>query len=805
MKAMKNMNVEQEAKVTQKKESKKDYVLLKDESSLDKMLDYVQGLEYVAFDIETNGLGEHKVQTIGVAVSGHFDAGYYAAFYDWNPVTKKLDRLISEEAERKFIADLCKILVTKKLILHNALFDVTVFRHQYGINLTDSVYCDTMLLKHTLDEERPFGLKDLATIYKEEIGIPKEDMANQEQLQLAESVKRNGGKWTNDDKEIWKGEVDIVGYYACADVDLTLKIFDYFEDRLFKEKLDEFFYEKEVMPLFREATTQMKYNGVYVSVPYFEGLKKEISEQIETLRREIFELIEDDVQELVRKIINESVDVTKTGTFAQELLAYYAITPPVAKKTGRVTLAKSALRDLCEEYPGHPALAWLTYEPIMASRLEIGEDGKYVHTKAERVYDVDPDEPELDEDVVYEIKKKIYLERNPDNPQVFNLNSNQHLAWLLFDKYDCEPGELSRKTQKPKVDADSLEKYDHLPFIKKLLEAKKLEKMLSTYILPILEMNDDGWIYPSMQAWGTTSGRYSCGGGLNLQTLPRDDKRIKKGFIAPPGYKIVNADFAALEPRIFSWVSGDAGLKMVWQKGLDLYSQIAIDVFGLEGVSADPNAKNFLKKVDPDARQKTKVFTLAVPYGANAWRVAALMGIPVEDAQEIVDNYLDSYPELKKYMADQERSAMRRGMVRTEFGRVRHLQGCRELYKKYGTRVMDKRAMKARLGDDLGNEMYYKFRNYLNNSKNFPIQATAAHVCNAALIKLARLFKKNKIDGWIALQVHDEITCIVREDQAEFAAELLKDSMEKNWVTERIDIPILAEPIIADSLADAKD
>jgi DNA polymerase I-like protein with 3'-5' exonuclease and polymerase domains len=101
--------------------------------------------------------------------------------------------------------------------------------------------------------------------------------------------------------------------------------------------------------------------------------------------------------------------------------------------------------------------------------------------------------------------------------------------------------------------------------------------------------------------------------------------------------------------------------------------------------------------------------------------------------------------------------------------------------------------------------MYYKFRNYLNNSKNFPIQATAAHVCNAALIKLSRLFKKNKIDGWIALQVHDEITCIVREDQAEFASELLKESMEKNVITERIDIPILAEPIIADSLADAKD
>jgi DNA polymerase-1 len=227
-------------------------------------------------------------------------------------------------------------------------------------------------------------------------------------------------------------------------------------------------------------------------------------------------------------------------------------------------------------------------------------------------------------------------------------------------------------------------------------------------------------------------------------------------------------------------------------------------VFGLEGVSADPNAKNFLKKVDPKMRDKAKVFTLAVVYGANAWRIAALMGVEVDDAQEIIENYLESYPELKTYMAKQERSAMRNGVVKTKFGRVRHLPACKEMYRKYGTRVMDKRAMKARLGDDLGNEMYYKFRNTLNNAKNFPIQATAAHVCNAALIKLSKLFKKNRIDGWIALQVHDELTCIVRDDQAEFAAKLLKESMERNWITEQIDIPIIAEPTISKNLADAK-
>ena len=104
------MSAEQEGKGIQKKGSKKQYKLLKDEASLEQMLDYVRNLEYVAFDIETNGRHEHKCITIGVSVSGHFETGYYAAFYDWNPVTKQLDRLVSEEVEREFISSLCDIL-----------------------------------------------------------------------------------------------------------------------------------------------------------------------------------------------------------------------------------------------------------------------------------------------------------------------------------------------------------------------------------------------------------------------------------------------------------------------------------------------------------------------------------------------------------------------------------------------------------------------------------------------------------------------------------------------------------------------
>ncbi|MDX1472418.1 MAG: DNA polymerase, partial [Flavobacteriaceae bacterium] len=138
----------------------------------------------------------------------------------------------------------------------------------------------------------------------------------------------------------------------------------------------------------------------------------------------------------------------------------------------------------------------------------------------------------------------------------------------------------------------------------------------------------------------------------------------------------------------------------------------------------------------------------------------------------------------------------------------------RRLYKDYKKKIRSRKKETKEEAKELreeimrlgayGVELYYRFRNMLNNAKNFPIQSTAAHVANASLIKLAQLFKEHRVNGWIALQIHDEITCIVKENEVELAAKLLKDAMENNEVTEQMDIPMIADPLIADNFAEAK-
>jgi DNA polymerase I-like protein with 3'-5' exonuclease and polymerase domains len=144
-----------------------------------------------------------------------------------------------------------------------------------------------------------------------------------------------------------------------------------------------------------------------------------------------------------------------------------------------------------------------------------------------------------------------------------------------------------------------------------------------------------------------------------------------------------------------------------------------------------------------------------------------------------------------------DHEAKTKGLVRTEFGRIRHLPRAKELFQRYGKDLMDyKWATKKNLQKERR-----ELKNLLNNAKNFPIQGMAGHIVNRSMIAAQRAFRAHNIDGWLGLQVHDENVCIVREDQAELASQLLRDAME---TTTKISVPLKAEPLIADNWAEAK-
>ena len=113
---------------------------------------------------------------------------------------------------------------------------------------------------------------------QEALGLDVEKAANEEQVELKESIKKNGGSVTKDSFQIYKADLDILSKYASADTDLTLRICNLYLGKLKEEGLEKFFFEDEVMPIYREVTVPMEAYGVDLDVELIDKIHAEIVE-----------------------------------------------------------------------------------------------------------------------------------------------------------------------------------------------------------------------------------------------------------------------------------------------------------------------------------------------------------------------------------------------------------------------------------------------------------------------------------------------------------------------------------------------
>lgn len=864
--------------------------------------------DLAAFDTETNGLLIFRNVVIGFSISTDSKSGFYVPFLEWvrdesSRKVRKIDGVETEVFLRghfkcvwtgkeypetvtsaeyqppEFIKDyMRRWLLSMSLLMHNAPFDCNMMFYNYDIDITDNLFCDTRLLKHFIDESTKTGLKETAILWARELGFDAERAANQEQIEMGASVIRNGGSKGH----IWRGDWDLVSKYACADTALTFGLFEVGSEKLQSDYGDrgvELFYEKEMMPLCREVVIPMQRGGVKISVEHFENLKKELQGLIDRFedqaQAKMSHLLEDfdkgdSLEEAVsqRRLLDRIIEI--------EGLPYPE--KVTKKRTGEVEIAKSLAKPAVKKaHAANPHWLW---------GYILGEDEmKYSEARLK----------EIKNDLYREVLGRRYR---------FNLGSDMHLRWLLFDKLGNDKKSVPQTDSAtpenpiPSCAADVLEEHfkARYDFIEDVMMFRKLGDLLGNYVEKAITLHNKGWLHMDMDQAGTTSGRFSCRGGFNLQTLPKveslsvcphcESKKVeiktdgtvlaeihcqnckkvtrniicysvvKQGFVAPEGYKIINADYSSLEPRCFAFMSGDKKLKDIYFKDLDLYAKIYCDIEDEEGrYSPDPKMENFLKKKNPALRDMVKPVVLGIPYGARGPQVANLMGFrkKIKDRKtglekEILDvergiawreKYLGTYEDLHNYMEECEISATTKGYVETVIGRRRHYKYAPIIQKILDQRSIDRETFldcRARdlektqidLGDGLDEEdlewfseqagMYLSqvkekgcwayirglYKNELDNAKNVRIQGLAGHICNRGMLDTTRYFRENGIDGYVCLQVHDEITCYVREDQAEFGAALLQIGMEDNEFAKVVDIGMKAEPLICDNLKDSK-
>jgi DNA polymerase-1 len=349
----------------------------------------------------------------------------------------------------------------------------------------------------------------------------------------------------------------------------------------------------------------------------------------------------------------------------------------------------------------------------------------------------------------------------------FNVNSTPQLRQVLFEKLGLVP--VKKTKTGPSTDADSLQKMiDEHPIVEDLLRYREVEKLRSTYAdaLPPL-IRADGRIHGTFKQTDTTTGRISSE-APNLQNVPvrtADGREMRKAFIADDGCGLLTADYSQIELRILAHLTDDPGLVDAFARGADIHTTTAARVFGVEE-----------EDVDAFQRRFAKVVNYGLAYGMEAYGLGQRLDIPTEEAREILDNYFEGFPNVKKFMVDTVKEAKQRGYTTTIFGRRRQIS---ELTSdNFRIRQMGERM-----------------------AQNAPVQGSAADVFKLAMVNLDRALEEGGHRSRMVLTVHDELVLEVPDEEQEPVTELVRDVMEH--VTE-LRVPLVVDIGFGKTWADAK-
>ncbi|EJF07176.1 DNA polymerase I [Thiovulum sp. ES] len=301
----------------------------------------------------------------------------------------------------------------------------------------------------------------------------------------------------------------------------------------------------------------------------------------------------------------------------------------------------------------------------------------------------------------------------------FNLNSPKQVAETLFDIVGME------ETKKRSTDEANLklllQKNSSVPervsILENILKYREVKKLLSTYVIPLMEKSVDSRIHTNFVQTGTATGRLSSR-EPNLQNIPVGN-RIRRAFIAKDGYSLLSLDYSQIELRLLAHFSGDEQLVENFQNGVDVHGYLA--------------EKLKIK------RSTAKTVNFGVLYGMGSMKLSKTLDIPKDEASKIIENFFEIYSGVKEfnqpenYLSEEGNSFF----VETLFGRTRYFD-----FPKNGKEE---------------SELY-------RESFNTIFQGSASDLIKEAMIQIDSEISEKNLDVKMLLQIHDELIFEVKDE-----------------------------------------
>jgi uracil-DNA glycosylase family 4 len=278
-------------------------------------------------------------------------------------------------------------------------------------------------------------------------------------------------------------------------------------------------------------------------------------------------------------------------------------------------------------------------------------------------------------------------------------------------------------------------------WLEKFSEYKELKKLLSTYTT--FPMDADDRIHSSFLIHGTVTGRLASR-NPNLQNIPKKRDEIRRCFIPADGFVFVSFDYSNLEVKILAYITGDKNLIKTVETS-NVHDENTKTLFGI--LPDNPLWDTY--------RRAAKVYQFGkIQYGGSDREifeniVTEVPEIPMTLAQfkQMNEKYFADHPEQLAWYAEVEKIAIEQRYVTTPFGRKRILYGRKNDRKK--------------------------------EAKNTPIQGTAAHIINRAMIRIDDRFDELKLKSGIVLQIHDQLIMETYKSELKIVKQIVREEMER--------------------------
>jgi DNA polymerase I-like protein with 3'-5' exonuclease and polymerase domains len=316
------------------------------------------------------------------------------------------------------------------------------------------------------------------------------------------------------------------------------------------------------------------------------------------------------------------------------------------------------------------------------------------------------------------------------------------------------------------------------PDVRPLQEYRKVHKLYGTYVRPLRNFKSaidkrprterphlcpDGCIHAQFMLTGTRGGRLSCR-DPNLQQLPKEGT-VKQMYISRFGRAgcLYGSDFSQIELRLLAAASGDPAMVEAYHNGIDLHTLTTSRIFK---TPYEHFSKDYMKRLEQQKRGDEakelslkrdigKTVNFLTGYGGGALGLQTVLANkkiyrPVEECEEIIDLFFDSYPAVRDLLAFYKDFIAANQCAVSLFGRVRQ-------FEEVTSEDSQIRSKALRAGC------------------NHLIQSTASDMLLICLSVIEDLMRDEGLDSRLILTVHDSLVIDALLDELDAIHSIVMD------------------------------